>query len=121
MERYNLFKLSELALLLNFILARAFLEKGFQSKLETSIFVFSKSLFIEEDEIHIIIQKLEDAFHELYCHQDIMYKFKVTISIDPTIDISILNHNKINRKAIKKMLQENAEILTSLGYEATLE
>ncbi len=119
--KYNVDKLSELALLLNFVLAKAFFEKGFKSKLETSISVFSKSLFIEENEIHTIIHGLEGAFNELYHHQFIMYKFEVTISSDPKIAISILNHNKIKRKAIEKMLQENAKILTSLGYEATLE
>lgn len=117
----NLRKLSELALLLNFILAKAFFVKGFDSKLRTSISLFSESLYIKGNETHAIIEKIEGAFNELHEHQFIMYKFEVMISSNPKIDISIMNRNRIEKKAIKKMLKENAKILTSLGYEATLE
>lgn len=119
--KYNLGMLSELALLLNFILAKAFFVKGFDSKLRTSISVFSESLYIEENETHTIIEQIEGAFSELHDHQFIMYKFEVMISSNPKIDISIMNRNRIERKVMKKMLKENAKILTSLGYEPTLE
>ncbi len=120
---YKLDKLSELALLLNFILAKAFFEKGLESKLRTSLSVISKSLYIREQKTDAILQEIEDAFSEIHNHQFVMYKYEVMISSKPEksmIDISIMNHDIIKIKSIKEMLKEDAHILVGLGDEAAL-
>lgn len=119
--KYSFEKMSELALLLNFVLAKAFFVKGFESKLRTPLSVLSNSLYIKKKEDSDILQELEGAFDEIHNNQFVMYKFEVLISSNPMIDISIINYKKITKKSIKQMLKKNAQILTSLGYEATLE
>jgi hypothetical protein len=121
--KYRLDNLSELALLLNFILAKAFLAKGLESKLKSPLSVFSKSLFIDEKKMNLILQKIEDAFIEIHNNQFVKYKFEVVISPkqkDMMIDISIINNDIIRIESIKKMLHENAHDLDRIGYEATL-
>ena len=123
MKAYDLDKLSELALLLNFILAKAFLAEGLESKLRTSLSVFSDSLYIRERKTETILQKMEDAFSQIHNHQFVMYRYEVMIAPKPEnlmIDISIINHDEVKINSIKAMLKENAHILGSLGYEATL-
>ena len=121
--KHDLNKLSEIALLLNFILAKAFIEKGLESKLGTSLSVISESLYIRRKKTHTILRQIEKAFEEIHNHQFIMYKYEVMISSNPEktmLDISIVNHDVINAKSIKEMLKGNARILVGLGYEVTL-
>jgi len=119
--KYKLDNLSELPLLLNFILAKAFLDRGLESKLRSPLSVFSESLSIREKKTEIILQKIEDAFIEIHNNQFIKYKFEVVLSPkDIMIEISIINNNMVKIESIKKMLQENAHSLDRIGYEATL-
>ncbi len=120
---YEIDKLSELALLLNFVLAKAFVEKGLESKLSAVLSVLSDSLFIREKKTDTVLQEIENAFKEIHSQQFIMYKYEVTISskLEKTVVvISILNHDTIEIKSIKEMLKENSRLLYDLGYEAVL-
>lgn len=120
---YEIDKLSELALLLNFVLAKAFFETGLESKLSTVLSVLSESLFIREKKADTVLQEIDNAFKEIHSYQFIMYKYEVTVSSKPektVVVISILNHDTIEIKSIKEMLNENSRLLYDLGYEAVL-
>ncbi len=115
--------MSEIALLLNFIIAKAFYEKGLESKLRTSLSIIAESLYIENTNASEVIQIINSAFMEIHDNQFINYNHEIVIKPnqdDMTMDITIKNAAMLDKKLIKEMLKLNLRYLEKQGYEGAL-